>query len=91
LILKSTLELKWEEAHLNFSRSLIRLLLEYWNNRVANIDQQIQELSAHLKNQEDANEMNHIQRLLAEIPTSMNENKASKSTARTQNGKQKTQ
>jgi hypothetical protein len=39
--------LKWEEAHLNFSRSLIRLLSEYWNNRVKYIEQQIEEHVKH--------------------------------------------
>ncbi|XP_062617398.1 uncharacterized protein LOC134279072 [Saccostrea cucullata] len=70
--------LKWEEAHLNFSRSLIRLLYEYWNTRINTINTQILDLKSQLKNKENTNEMEHINDLLTAIPNFMKKKEADK-------------
>ena len=49
LVINSTLQLKWEEAHLNFGCSLTKILLEYWKSHRLNIFMEITSISDIIK------------------------------------------
>lgn len=61
---------KWEEAHLNFGRSLVKLLTEYWEARVTSILQEIDSTKG-LFTTVDPAELTHIDQLISTTVTSI--------------------
>jgi hypothetical protein len=48
-VISSTLQIKWEEAHIEFGNKLCEILLQYWENRHTQLQQEIEIISKDLK------------------------------------------
>ena len=66
-VVNSYLQLRWEEAQQNFGLTLTNILLEYWQNRLKSITDEIGIITNLIKeNTEDA-EMEHMTTIIDRI------------------------
>ena len=65
--------LKWEAAQLEYGRTLVKLLIEYWEKRCENITEQIELMKTELEEKTTGDEMDHIITLVEKTKISVEE------------------
>ncbi|CAC5378318.1 unnamed protein product [Mytilus coruscus] len=65
--------IKWETAHIEFSRTLVGLLQEYWKERCENIKTQISDMAEDLNTNTEPAEMELITNLIERTKISVEE------------------
>ena len=70
-VINSVLQLKWEEAQLNFVYSLTKILLEYWGNRQQSILSEIESIMGVIKENTTEDEISHITDIIGRITISV--------------------
>lgn len=62
---------EWEDAQLEFGRTLVKLLIKYWNNRCQIISSQIETMEIRLRDKTTDAEMEHITSLIQKTKLSV--------------------
>ena len=70
-VINSVLQLKWEEAQLNFGHTLTKILLEYWDNRQQSILSEIESIMDVIKQGTTEDEVSHITDVIGRITISI--------------------
>jgi hypothetical protein len=70
-VINSVLQIKWEEAHINFGLQLTKILLEYWNTRKSQLVEEIREVEKHLKDTTSTDEVDLIADIISKIVLSV--------------------
>ena len=70
-VINSELQLKWEEAQLNFGHTLTKILLEYWDNRQQSILSEIESIMDVIKQGTTEDEVSHITDVIGRITISV--------------------
>ena len=70
-VINSVLQIKWEEAHINFGQQLTKILLDYWNTRKSQLLEEIKEVDTHLKETTSVDEVDLITDIIAKIVLSV--------------------
>lgn len=66
-VINSVLQLKWEEAQLNFGFALTKILLEYWEERLQQVSKEIASISEIIKQDTDVSEINFMMEIIERI------------------------
>lgn len=86
-VVSSALQLKWEEAILNFGLTLTNILLEYWENRRKHIKDEIESILDIIKENTEAEEIEYMTSIIDRITISIEKNLSTQKTPTTDNKK----
>lgn len=70
-VITSILQIKWEEAIINFGTNLTEILLEYWQNLKENLQQEISSIFVDLQKRTSVDEIDLIKDIISKINLSV--------------------
>ena len=82
-VINSYLQLRWEEAQLNFGLTLTKILLEYWENRRKSIQEEIKVISDIIKENTEQDEIDFTTTIIDRISITIEKDLSSKKTTTT--------
>ena len=80
LVVSSYLQLKWEQAQIDFGLTLTSILLEYWDNRWKSITDEIKVISDLIKETTEESEIEFMTTIISRITTNVERDLSTKKT-----------
>ena len=79
-VVSSYLQLKWEQAQIDFGLTLTSILLEYWDNRWKSITDEIKVISDLIKETTEESEIEFMTTIISRITTNVERDLSTKKT-----------